>query len=325
VLTPVAHLKPVIVGGVVVRNASLHNEAMVNEKGVYTGARVVVQRAGDVIPEVVEVHDPKPGWKMPAKCPICGGDVVREEPYVAHRCINPFCPAQRIQRLLLFAGVMGVDGLGASTMNQLIERGLVKEPADLYKLDFDAVVSLDRFAKKSAENLLAQIEGTRRPALERFLGALGIPQVGWATAELLAAEFGSLDRIRQAGEQELLAVDGIGPTMAREIHLFFEGPGGELVQHLLDAGVEPEAGEAPAEGPLTGKTFVFTGTLESMTRPEAEALVKRLGGKAASSVSSKTDYVVAGEAAGSKLEKARKLKVEVLDESGFVKMVGGAG
>jgi DNA ligase (NAD+) len=323
VLTPVAHLKPVIVGGVVVRNASLHNEAMVNEKGVYAGAKVVVQRAGDVIPEVVEVRDPKPGWKMPTKCPVCGGQVVREEPYVAHRCINPLCPAQRIQHLLLFAGVMGVDGLGGSTMTQLSERGLVKEPADLYKLTFDDVVSLERFAKKSAENLLAQIEGSRRPTLDRFLGALGIPQVGWATAELLAAEFGSIDRIRSASEEELLALEGVGPTMAREIHLFFQGEGGELVQHLLDAGVEPRAAEAPAEGPLTGKTFVFTGTLESMTRPEAEALVKRLGGKAASSVSSKTDYVVAGEAAGSKLDKARRLKVEVLDEARFQAMVDG--
>jgi DNA ligase (NAD+) len=325
VLTPVAHLKPVIVGGVVVRNASLHNEAMVNEKGVHAGAKVVVQRAGDVIPEVVEVRDPRPGWKMPSRCPVCGGEVVREEPYVAHRCINPLCPAQRIQHLLLFAGVVGVDGLGASTMNQLIERGLVKEPADLYKLSFEDVVSLDRFAKKSAENLLAQIEGSRHPTLERFLGALGIPQVGWATAELLASEFGSLDRIRNAGEADLLAVEGVGPTMAREIHLFFQGQGGDLVQHLLDAGVEPQAGEAPSDGPLTGKTFVFTGTLEAMTRPEAEALVKRLGGKAASSVSSRTDYVVTGEAAGSKLEKARRLKVEVLDEAAFLKLVDGAG
>ena len=325
VLTPVAHLKPVIVGGVVVRNASLHNEAMVNEKGVYRGAKVVVQRAGDVIPEVVEVRRPKPGWKMPSSCPVCGGQVVREEPYVAHRCINPFCPARGIQRLLLYAGVVGVDRLGGSTMNQLIERELVTEPADLYRLDFEAVVALDRFAKKSAENLLAQIAGSRRPSLERFLGALGIPQVGWATAELLAAEFGSLDRIRRATEEQLLAVEGIGPTMAREIRLFFEGQGGELVQHLLEAGVEPQAGEAPADGPLSGKTFVFTGTLESMTRPEAEALVKRLGGKAGSSVSSKTQYVVAGEAAGSKLDRARRLKVEVLDEAGFQKLVEGAG
>jgi DNA ligase (NAD+) len=208
-------------------------------------------------------------------------------------------------------------------MNQLIERGLVKEPSDLYKLTFDDVASLDRFAKKSAENLLAEIEGSRRPGLDRFLGALGIPQVGWATAELLASEFGSVDRIRNASEEELLALEGVGPTMAREIALFFRGEGGELVQHLLDAGVEPKATEMRGDGPLTGKTFVFTGTLESMTRPEAEALVKRLGGKAASSVSAKTDYLVAGEAAGSKLEKARRLKVDVLDEGQFQAIVDG--
>jgi DNA ligase (NAD+) len=325
VLTPVAHLKPVIVGGVVVRNASLHNEAMVNEKGVYPGAHVVVQRAGDVIPEVVSVREPRTGWRMPASCPVCGGQVVREEPYIAHRCINPLCPAQRIQTLLLFAGVMGVDGLGASTMNQLIERGLVNEPADLYRLTFDDVVALDRFAKKSAENLLAQIATTREPTLERFVGALGIPQVGWATAELLASEFGSIDHLLAASEEELLAVDGVGPTMAREIHLFFEGEGGELVQHLLDGGVSPRSAGVSREGPLTGKTFVFTGTLSSLTRPDAEALVKRLGAKAGSSVSSKTSYVVAGEAAGSKLEKAQRLKVPVLDEAAFMKLVDGAG
>jgi DNA ligase (NAD+) len=161
--------------------------------------------------------------------------------------------------------------------------------------------------------------------LERFLAALGIPQVGWATAELLASEFGSIDRILAASEDQLLAVDGVGPTMAREIHLFLQGEGGELVQHLLDVGVSPRSGDLPRDGPLTGKTFVFTGTLSSMTRPEAEALVKRLGGKPGSSVSSKTSYVVAGEAAGSKLEKAQRLKVTVLDEAAFVNLIDGAG
>jgi DNA ligase (NAD+) len=327
VLTPVAQLRPVIVGGVTVRNASLHNEQQVNEKGVYAGAEVTVQRAGDVIPEVVSVRDPRPGWRMPAKCPVCGGDVVREEPYVAHRCINPFCPAQRLERLRHFAarGAMDIDGMGNATLLQLLDRELVKEPADLYRLSVDDLKGLERYADKSAQNLYDRIQGSRTPPLGRFLYALGIPQVGEATADLLAGEFGSLERLRAASEEDLLEVEGIGPSMAGEIHLFFEGHGGELVRHLLDAGVRPHEAEARAEGPLTGRTIVFTGILARMTRPEAEELVRRLGGKAGSSVSSKTDYVVAGEAAGSKLEKARRLKVSVLTEDEFLALVGEEG
>jgi DNA ligase (NAD+) len=325
VLTPVAHLRPVIVGGVTVRNASLHNEQQVNEKGVYAGATVTVQRAGDVIPEVVSVRDPKPGWKMPATCPVCGGEVVREEPYVAHRCINPFCPIQRLERLRHFSarGAMDIDGMGTSTLQQLIDRELVKEPADLYGLAVEQLKDLDRFAEKSAQNLFTQLEASRTPPLGRFLYALGIPQVGEATGDLLAADFGSLERLRAATEEELLQVEGVGPSMAREIHHFFEGQGGELIDHLLAAGVRPQEAAAKQEGPLTGKTFVFTGTLQRMPRPEAEELVRSLGGKAGSSVSSKTHYLVAGEAAGSKLEKAQRLKVAVLTEDEFFALVGG--
>ena len=326
VLTPVAHLRPVIVGGVTVRNASLHNEDLVNQKGVYVGAAVVVQRAGDVIPEVVSVKEPRPGWKMPAQCPICGGQVVREEPYVAHRCINPFCPAQRLQNLLLYAsrGGLNIDGLGYSTLNQLINRGLVEDPSDFYRLTVEQVESLDRFARKSAENLIQAIEGSRMPPLARLLSALGIPQVGEATAELLAAEFGSLERLHDASEEQLQTVDGVGPSMAREIRAYFQGRGSELVRRLLDAGVRPEAPEAPAaDGPFAGKTVVFTGTLERISRPEAEALVRSLGGKAAGSVSARTDFVVAGPGAGSKLERAQKLKVSVLSEVEFFELARG--
>jgi len=326
VLTPVAHLRPVIVGGVTVRNASLHNEDLVNQKGVYVGAAVVVQRAGDVIPEVVSVKEPRPGWKMPAQCPICGGQVVREEPYVAHRCINPFCPAQRLQNLLLYAsrGGLNIDGLGYSTLNQLINRGLVEDPSDFYRLTVEQVESLDRFARKSAENLIQAIDGSRTPPLARLLSALGIPQVGEATAELLAAEFGSLERLHDASEEQLQTVDGVGPSMAREIRAYFQGRGSELVRRLLDAGVRPEAPEAPAaDGPLAGKTVVFTGTLERISRPEAEALVRSLGGKAAGSVSARTDFVVAGPGAGSKLERAQKLKVSVLSEVEFFELARG--
>ncbi len=317
VLTPVAHVKPVVVGGVTIRNVTMHNEAQVNEKGVYVGARVVIHRAGDVIPEIVSVKDPKPGWKMPAKCPVCGGEVVREEPYIAHRCINPFCGAQRLERLRHFAAVMDIEGLGYATLTQVIERGVVEDPSDLYRMSKDQVTELEGFADKSAQNLVDRIAASRQPDLWRFLYALGIPQVGEATAQLLAADFGGIDTLRGASEDDLRRVEGVGPSMAHEVHAYFQGPGVALIDKLLAAGVKPQAAEAQGEGPFTGKTFVFTGTLEFMSRPDAEALVRKLGGKAAGSVSAKTDYVIAGPGAGSKLEKAQKLKVSILDEEQF--------
>ena len=321
VLTPVAHVKPVIVGGVTIRNVTMHNEAQVNEKGVYVGARVVIHRAGDVIPEIVSVKDPKPGWKMPAKCPVCGGDVVREEPYIAHRCINPLCGAQRLERLRNFAGVMDIEGLGYATLTQVIDRGMVEDPSDLYRLSKDQVKELEGFADKSAQNLVDRIAASRPVELWRFLCALGIPNVGDATARLLANDFGTIQKIGSATEEELRGVEGIGPNMAAEVHRYFEGHGNELVQKLLAAGVEPLPVEVVGDGPFTGKTFVFTGTMESMSRPDAEAMVRKLGGKAAGGVSAKTDYVVAGPGAGTKLEKAQKLKVTILDEEQFQAML----
>ena len=317
VLTPVAHVKPVVVGGVTIRNVTMHNEAQVNEKGVYVGARVVIHRAGDVIPEIVSVKDPRPGWKMPAQCPVCGGEVVREEPYVAHRCINPFCGAQRLERLRHFAAVMDIEGLGYATLTQVIDRGVVKDPSDLFRLTKDQVKELEGFAEKSAQNLVDRIAASSKPELGRFLYALGIPQVGEATAQLLAGDFGSIDRVRDANEEDLRRVEGVGPSMAHEVHAYFHSPGAELVARLLAAGVKPQEAEAIGEGPFTGKTFAFTGTLETISRPDAEALVRKLGGKAVGSVSSKTDYVVAGPGAGSKLEKAQKLKLNILDEEQF--------
>jgi DNA ligase (NAD+) len=324
VLTPVAHIRPLIVGGVTVRNVTMHNEAQVQAKGAYPGAAVVVRRAGDVIPEIVSVREPRAdGWSMPAKCPVCGGEVVREEPYIAHRCINPFCAAQRSQRLQHFASrlAMNIEGLGYSTVEQLLARDLAAEPADLYRIGVERWRELEHFGPKSAENMVARLEAARTPTLARFLYSLGIPQVGEATAELLAAELGSIERVRSASEEELRSVEGVGPSMATEIRHFFAGPGGELVQHLLDVGVRPLEAAVRGEGPLTGKTFVFTGTLEEMTRPDAEALVRSLGGKAVGSVSARTDYVVAGPGAGSKLEKAEKLKVQVLSEAEFTELV----
>ena len=317
VITPVAHVRPVIVGGVTIRNVTMHNEAQVNEKGVYVGARVMIHRAGDVIPEIVSVKDPKPGWKVPAKCPVCGGDVVREEPYIAHRCINPFCDAQRLQRLQHFAWTMDIEGLGPATLTQVLDRGIVEDPSDLYRLSVDQVKELDGFAEKSAQNLVDHIASSRQPELWRFLCALGIPEVGDATARVLVGEFGTIDRLQAASQEDLQRVEGIGPNMAAEVHRYFEGHGRELVQKLLAVGVEPQVIEAVTDGPFTGKTFVFTGTLESMSRPDAEEIVRRLGGKAVGSVSAKTDYVVAGPGAGSKLEKAQKLKVAILDEQQF--------
>jgi DNA ligase (NAD+) len=244
---------------------------------------------------------------------------VREEPYIAHRCINPFCGAQRLERLRHFAsrGAMNIDGLGYATLTQVIDRGVVEDPSDLYGLSKEQVVELEGFADKSAQNLLDRIAESRRPPLSRFLYALGIPQVGEATAELLAADFGTIENLRDASAEDLQRVEGVGPNMAREVHVYFQGQGAELLKKLLAAGVEPQAVEAVGDGPFTGKTFVFTGTLETISRPDAEALVRRLGGKAVSSVSSKTDYVVTGPGAGSKLEKAQKLKLTILDEEQF--------
>ena len=317
VLTPVAHVRPVVVGGVTIRNVTMHNEAQVNEKGVYVGAKVLIHRAGDVIPEIVSVKKPKAGWKMPAKCPVCGGEVVREEPYIAHRCINPFCGAQRLERLRHFAAVMDIEGLGYATLTQVIDRSAIEDPSDLYRMTKDQVITLDGFADKSAQNLVDRIAASARPELWRFLFALGIPQVGEATAQLLAADFGSIERVRDASEDDLRGVEGIGPNMAHEVHTYFAGPGAELVKKLLAVGIAPQAVEASSDGPFTGKTFVFTGTLEFMSRPDAEALVRKLGGKAVGGVSAKTDYVVAGPGAGSKLEKAQKLKLNILDEEQF--------
>jgi DNA ligase (NAD+) len=323
VLTPVAHVKPVIVGGVTVRNVTMHNEAQVNEKGVYVGARVVIHRAGDVIPEIVSVREPKQGWRMPAKCPVCGGEVVREEPYIAHRCINPFCGAQSLERLRHFAsrGAMNIDGLGYATITQLIEKKWVVDPSDLYRLTKEQIVQLEGFADKSAQKLLTRIADSKHPQLGRFLYSLGIPQVGEATAGLLASDFGSIEKLRSATAEQIDMVEGVGSSMANEVQMYFLGHGGELVGRLLEVGVRPQSVEAPHDGPFTGKTFVFTGTLETIGRPDAEALVRRLGGKAAATVSAKTDYVVAGPGAGSKLERAQKLKLNILDEQEFLELI----
>ena len=346
-MTPVAHVTPVQVGGTTVRNATLHNIDEIRRKDLRVGDTVVLQRAGDVIPEVVSaVVDARTGtetvWEMPTACPVCGTEAEREEGEVVQRCPNPYCPAQRIGGLLHFSGRggMDVDGLGFKIMLQLVERELVKEPADIFRLDVEALEGLDRLGRKSAENLAAAIEAARHRGLSRILYSLGIRHVGGQTAVDLAAWLArelpraedetdgawtrrAADRLRDATVEELTAVYGIGGVVAESIRRFFtDEHTRDTLHRLLEAGVSaeapaPDASVEPADGPLSGKTVVVTGSLPGFSRQEAEDAIRAAGGHPASSVSAKTDYLVAGDKAGSKLAKAEKLGVPVLDEDGF--------
>jgi DNA ligase (NAD+) len=351
-LTPVAHVTPVVVGGTTVRNATLHNIDEIRRRDLRVGDTIVLQRAGDVIPEVVSaVVDARDGsetvWEMPERCPACNTPATREEGEVIWRCPNPWCPAQRMGGLLHFTGRGGMDieGAGYAVVNQLVERGLLQAPADLFRLDVETLEGLDRFARKSAENLHAAIQAARRRPLARILNALGIRHVGFQTATDLAAWLADelprgraeddaawtrrgADRLRDATAEELTAVFGIGAVVADGIATYFSGEHTRDTLHqLLDAGVVAEApapGATPAaEGPLAGKTLVVTGTLSGFGREEAEEAIRAAGGHAAGSVSAKTDYLVAGEKAGSKLAKAEKLGVAVLDEDGFRRLLDG--
>jgi DNA ligase (NAD+) len=330
VLTPVAELEPVAVGGVTVRNASLHNMDEIERKDVRVGDTVVLERAGDVIPYVVEVAKKKRSghekrFRMPARCPVCGADVVRPEGEVAYRCIGLSCPAQLKQAVRFFGarGAMDVEGLGEKLVDQLVERGLVRDLADLYRLDEDTLAGLERMGKKSAANLRAAIERSKTTTLPRFLVALGIRQVGEATAKALAEHFGTLERLMHADEEALQEVRDVGPEVAASIHAFLaERQNRKVIEKLLAAGVRPAATTRP-KGPLAGKKLVLTGALESMTRPEALRRVEALGGRVASSVSKETDWVVVGADPGSKLARAKKLGVAVLDEKAFLRLLGG--
>jgi DNA ligase (NAD+) len=338
-LTPVAKLEPVFVGGTTVSNATLHNEGEARRKDVRVGDTVIVRRAGDVIPEVVGVVlDRRPKHVGPpfdmyrqlhGKCPACGSAIVREEGEADWRCTGGlFCPAQRKEALLHFASrrAMDIEGLGDKLVDQLVDGGIVRTLPDLYKLGVAKLAALERMGDKSAANLVAAIEASKRTTLARFLYALGIRHVGEATAKDLARHFGSLDRIMDASVDELLEVRDVGPVVARSIRTFFDQPHNrEVVEQLRAAGVQwdEHAGAPPAEAlPLAGKTFVLTGTLPTLTRDEARAMLEAAGAKVAGSVSKKTDYVVAGEAAGSKLDKARELGVAVIDEAGLRALLG---
>jgi len=329
VITPVALLKPVHVSGVTVTHATLHNQDELERKDVRIGDTVIVRRAGDVIPEVVAViKEKRPNntrkWHMPKKCPQCGSEVVREEGESAHRCVGGlYCPAQRMGALLHFASrrAMDIEGLGDKLAELLVKSGLAETVADLYHLKNkkQALVDLDRMGEKSAQNLVDQIEQSKRPMLSRLLHALGIPQVGEATALALAQHFGNLDALLDADAEMLQEISGIGPNVAAEIRSFFhQKHNREVIKALRQAGVEPQRPVVSRKAqPLVGKTFVITGTLSGMSRDESREKLVALGAKVASSVSKKTDYVVVGTAPGSKADKAHELGIAMLDEKAF--------
>jgi DNA ligase (NAD+) len=327
-LTPVAKLEPVFVGGTTVSNATLHNEDEIRRKDVHIGDTVIVRRAGDVIPEVVGVlSDRRPAhakaFVMPTSCPVCGSKVVREEGEADARCTGGlFCAAQRKQAILHFAGrrAMDIEGLGDKLVDQLVDEGIIRSLPDLYRLDVATLAALERMAEKSAQNIVDALEQSKHTTLNRFLFALGIRHAGESTAKDLARYFGKLDAIMQADTERLLAVPDVGPVVAQSIVDFFsETHNREVVQQLRASGVhwQEHEGTSTQTLPLSGKTFVLTGTLASQSRDEAKSRLEALGAKVAGSVSKKTDYVVAGAEAGSKLDKAQELGVTVLDEQQF--------
>ncbi len=328
-LTPVAHLEPVFVGGVTVSRATLHNEDEVERLGVAAGDKVEIFRSGDVIPKVVRVVERgkhRQPFQMPKQCPICGGDVVREAGEVASRCINTNCPARLKESVRHFAsrGVMDIDGMGDVLVEQLVDKGLVTSVADLYQLKTEQLVALERMADKSARRILDGIEASRGRPLPRVLNGLGIPFVGERTAAILAATFGSMEEIMAADQETLESAEEVGPKVAHSICTFFREPRNrELVERLRKEGLVFTHEKAVREGgPLEGKTFVLTGTLPTLKRSEAKALIERSGGKISGSVSKKTDYVVAGAEAGSKLDKAESLGLEIIDEEKLKELAG---
>ena len=331
-VTPVARLEPVSVGGVTVTNATLHNEDEVRRKDIRIGDSVIVRRAGDVIPEVVSyVPERRPAdareFVMPVTCPVCGSDIIRPEEEAVARCSGGWlqCAAQRKGGLLHFVSrrAMDIEGLGEQLVEQLVDRGLVTTPADFYKLGLVALSELDRMAQKSAQNVLDALEKSRKTTLARFIYALGIRHVGESTAKSLARHFGKLDALLAASETDILAVDDIGPVVAHSILSFLSDPlNRELIEQLRAAGVEWEEAEPERRSQhLAGKTLVLTGTLPTLKRDEAAAMIEAAGGKVSGSVSKKTSYVVAGEEAGSKLSKAEELGVAILDEAGLLKLL----
>lgn len=332
VLTPVAHLKPVVVSGVTVSRATLHNEDEIARLGVAIGDTILLERSGDVIPKIVRVvqeGEARKPFRMPKSCPICGSHVERQEGEAASRCMNTNCPARLRESMLHFASraVMDIDGFGDALVEALLARGLVKNLADIYKLTQEQLIELDRMGKKSAAKVIANIEASKQRPFSRVLNGLGIPFVGERTGQLLAAHFGSMDALMKASEVELQKAQEIGPKVAASIRQFFgETRNLELIERLRKADLQfVYDGPKPEErgGPLEGKTFVLTGTLPTLKREEAKERIEAAGGKVVESVSTKTSFVVAGDEAGSKLDKAKSLHVQVLDEEALLAMLNG--
>jgi DNA ligase (NAD+) len=330
-VTPVAILEPTLVAGSTVRRATLHNEDEVARKDIRIGDTVMLRKAGDVIPEIVRVlveKRPKgsTAWQMPEHCPDCDTLLVREPGEVVRRCLNPLCPAQRRESLLHFAsrGAMNIEGLGPAIVDQLLDLGYATESADLFKLTAEQLLTLDGFAERSAAKLVESIASRKRVPLARFINALGIRHVGEHTADTLAVHFGSIDALAAATEEDLLGVEGIGEVVAEHVASWFaSAEGREVLEHLRSVGVDPERA-AGGGGPWSGQTWVITGSLEGMSRADAEGRIRALGGNPSSSVSRKTHAVVAGESPGSKLEKAQRLEVRVLDEAAFLAELNSA-
>lgn len=329
VLTPRAVLEPVRLAGTTVQSASLHNQDYIAEKDIRVGDTVLVQKAGEIIPEVVGVvREKRPEgtqpYRLPERCPVCGAHVARDEDGAAIRCTGAECPAQLLRNLTHFASrdAMDIEGLGPAVVEGLVKAGLVRTPGDLYRLEAQSVAQLERMGQKSAENLIAAVEKSKSRDLSRLLFAFGIRQVGQKAAKVLAARFGTLDRLSQATVEELTAVDDIGEITARSLAEWLHSDQAEhLIASLKGAGVNTASQAQPVDDRLAGKTFVLTGTLEHFSRAEAGARIEALGGKVSSSVSRKTSYVVAGEEAGSKLDKANALGITVLSEAEFLQML----
>jgi DNA ligase (NAD+) len=328
-LTPVADLEPVDVGGVTVSHATLHNLDEIARLGVKVGDTVLIQRAGEVIPQVLKVLKAAPDGRefvMPQKCPVCGGEVHRAEGEVAFRCVNTACPAKLKESLLYFAGrrAMNIDGLGEALVDQLVDKGLVHDVADLYGLSHPQLAELERMGDKSAQNLMDEIENSKKAELGRVIFALGIRFVGERTGQLLADHFASLDKLANASEEELVEAEEVGPRVAEAIQEFFhEKRNRAVIEKLHQAGLQFEQKRArKAEGKLAGKQFVLTGTLPNYSRDVAKQMIEEAGGRVTGSVSKKTDYVVVGADAGSKLEKARALGVKTVEEAELLKLLG---
>jgi DNA ligase (NAD+) len=328
-LTPVAHLRPVTVSGVTVARATLHNEDEIERLGVQIGDAVLIERSGDVIPKVVRVtHQAqnRRSFKMPRACPVCGGDIVREQGEAASRCINTNCPARLKESVRHFAarGVMNIDGLGDSLVNQLVDAGLVRSVADVYQLTAEQLIKLERMGQKSADRIVRNVEVSKKQPLPRLINGLGMQFVGERTAAILAETFGSLDEIAGSDMDKLQEAPEVGPKVAHSIRRFFDEPRNlELVERLRAAGLTfTHQKKKRVAGPLNGMTFVITGTLPLWSREEAKEKIETAGGKVAGSVSKNTNYVVAGESAGSKLDKAREHGIEIIEEADLRKMLG---